>query len=80
MLISFYHFQWMLATLMVLGLIVLLLPAVRLIKEARLPAIAVTLILIPSLMWRGCSGWHSTGFPRSCDDDVYNVETVDKQP
>ena len=47
MLISFYHFQWMLAITMVGGLLVLLLPLLRIVKYARLPLIATPLLLVP---------------------------------
>ena len=49
MLISFYYFQLILATAMIAGLLLLLLPLLRILKHARLPLISGLLVLVPFL-------------------------------
>jgi hypothetical protein len=58
MLISFDHFQWLLAMTMIAGLLSLLLPLVRIVKYARLPLVTTSFILVPLvnvawLLWVG---------------------------
>lgn len=47
MLISFDHFQWLLAIAMIAGLVTLLLPVLRIVKYARLPLVTTSFILVP---------------------------------
>jgi len=53
MLMSFHNFQLLLATVMIVGLLILLFPLVRLTKYAQLPVLSVLLILIPlvNVVW-----------------------------